>query len=475
MAREQLTPETKVGVVVVLILLLFMYMTLTVGKYSVFREVGYRVVVLFDSIAGLDPQAPVKMAGVPIGRVEQIELVEGRARVTVRVKPTVQLRRGAEAAIRSTGLLGEKYLEISQGRGEPLGDGAVIRSKEEAGTFDEMLGRLGEIATDLKAVTSSLRQAIGSEEGRAALQETVTNIRDLTRGLAHLSRIVEKIEGGEGTLGRLVNDPSLYDRLNETVQDLHETVAMLRRGEGALGKLLTDPKTAERVERTIQQLQNIAGRLERGEGAIGKLLSDKNVAAKLESAIEGVSETLGVIQRLRVYAGFRNEFQFDAPRKTLDPGRNKGYFSLRLVPRPEKYYLIEIAGTPRAMVTPVGTDAFAATQGLVFSAEFGWRLWAVGARLGLMENTFGGGADAYAFRDRLQLSVDAWDFTKLDPQNRYAHLKGTVRLYPARWLFVQGGYDNPLNEDLKTAFVGGGIEFEDEDLKYMLGRFPIGR
>ena len=68
-----------------------------------------------------------------------------------------------------------------------------------------------------------------------------------------------------------------------------------------------------------------------------------------------------------------------------------------------------------------------------------------------------------------QLSLDFWDFSSDDPLTKNVHAKATARLRFLTYLYVQGGYDNPFNRQLDTAFVGGGLTFDDDDLKYLIG------
>jgi phospholipid/cholesterol/gamma-HCH transport system substrate-binding protein len=104
-----------------------------------------------------------------------------------------------------------------------------------------------------------------------------------------------------------------------------------------------------------------------------------------------------------------------------------------------------------------------------FSVEYFRRFGDLGLRGGLMENSFGVGADYFLDTPGLQLSLDFWDFSSDDPLTKNVHAKATARLRFLKYLYVQGGYDNPFNRDLDTGFVGGGLTFDDDDLKYLIG------
>ena len=85
---RQMTTELKVGIFTILAVLVLAYMTMRVGDYRIRQKDGYRLISTFDNVAGLDVKSAVKMAGVDAGKVEKIELVGGRARGTIRVRPS---------------------------------------------------------------------------------------------------------------------------------------------------------------------------------------------------------------------------------------------------------------------------------------------------------------------------------------------------------------------------------------------------
>ena len=119
------------------------------------------------------------------------------------------------------------------------------------------------------------------------------------------------------------------------------------------------------------------------------------------------------------------------------------------------------------MVTETYEDKFK------FSIEFAKRWSNLALRLGLIESTGGVGADYFAFDDRIKFSVDSWNFNSKEPGNLNTHVKATVGVGLGKTVFVNAGYDNILNSHRASGFVGLGLRFDDEDLKYLLGSVPI--
>lgn len=106
---------------------------------------------------------------------------------------------------------------------------------------------------------------------------------------------------------------------------------------------------------------------------------------------------------------------------------------------------------------------------LKLSAQFGKRVSNLGLRIGLVENTFGLGADYYLFNDQLRAGIDAWDFNSDDPSSERVHMKVSAAYTLFRYINLEAGYDQMLNRRLKTAYIGAGLRFEDDDFKYLMG------
>ncbi|MEK7713133.1 MAG: MlaD family protein, partial [Deltaproteobacteria bacterium] len=110
---SQVTTEAKVGIFVVAGIAILTYMTLTIGQYKFGKEKGYPLKVRFKSMAGVDLKSPVKIAGVDIGKVEEIHLDKDNiAELTLRIADEVVIPEDSEAVVRGTGLMGEKHIEI---------------------------------------------------------------------------------------------------------------------------------------------------------------------------------------------------------------------------------------------------------------------------------------------------------------------------------------------------------------------------
>ena len=159
----RLSTEAKVGLFVLAALIILAYMSFRVGQQGIGLKRGYVVEAVFDNVVGLNKDASVKIAGVEVGRVDSIKLKDGKAVVQLRISEEVKLEKDVRAAIKTHGVLGDKYVEIAPGT-QSLGfmeAGESIREVERAADIDRLLQQFSVIAEDIRGVTGSLNRVLG--------------------------------------------------------------------------------------------------------------------------------------------------------------------------------------------------------------------------------------------------------------------------------------------------------------------------
>ena len=160
--------EFKVGLFVLIILVVLAFMTFRIGGFDWLKKDGYKVYLYSNDIAGLDRNAKVRIAGVDAGVIEDVRLEGNRAKLTLRMNPGVILYSDAGAAIKATGLLGDKYLAVTTGSRKPvLKEGDRIRNVEEVVNIGEMAKKLSNISDSVRTLTDNLNR---SEEHTSELQ-----------------------------------------------------------------------------------------------------------------------------------------------------------------------------------------------------------------------------------------------------------------------------------------------------------------
>ncbi|MEE9402736.1 MAG: MlaD family protein [Desulfobacteria bacterium] len=489
--------EAKVGFFVVIGIMILGYMSMKAGTFEYTGDKGYEVYALFDSAEGIVKGVPVEIAGVEVGRVKEITLEAGKARLILQINPEVQIGEDAEAIIRSKGVLGDKYVEIALGSPEasPIGPGGRISQTQSPANIDTLLKQLSSIGNDIKEITESFSGVLGGEEGEASLKITMDNMRELAvtlnetvqknnenidrmlNNLAVFSKNLKEMSGAnKEAVGETVdNFRQASSQLRETLIALNEITQKVNRGEGTIGKLIHEEQTIKRLNETLVALKEITERINKGEGTIGRLVQEDETVDNLNETLTGINEYLRTEERFRTYIDYHGEYLFD--REEM-----KSYLSLRIQPKEDKYYLLGIVDDPAGKksvtettttVGGVSTTKHVETidkDQIKFSAQIAKRYYDLGLRGGIFESTGGIGADYYFFDDRLVFSLEAFDF---DPDEK-PHLKFKADFTPFQYIYLTAGLDDFISDaDNESFFVGGGLYFSDEDIKTLISDAPI--
>jgi phospholipid/cholesterol/gamma-HCH transport system substrate-binding protein len=238
MKGSKVSTEAKVGILVLVGIILLFFMSFRVSRLERIRGVIYTA--LFPSVSGLVVNANVEVAGVPVGRVEEIGLEQGMAKVWMKIGQ-VQLHEDAEAIVKTHGVLGDKYIEVKPGSPDAplLPPGSTIVNAQSAPDMDQLFASLESAARGMADLGKSLQEAIGGEEGRVAIKEIITNLHDASAGLKDV------VQGNK-------------DKVNNIVANLEDITAKMKEGKGTLGKLMTDEKFYNEAEKTMNKMQKAA-------------------------------------------------------------------------------------------------------------------------------------------------------------------------------------------------------------------------
>jgi phospholipid/cholesterol/gamma-HCH transport system substrate-binding protein len=275
-----LSTEIKVGLFVLISFLLLIYMTATVGKWSFGKDKGYQVLVKLDSAAGLLKDTPVKVLGVTKGRVESLALDGNKAVVTMQLPRDFPLPEDSLVYVRSEGLLGERYIELKPGTpGRPaVKDGGELLQGAPPADIDQLFTELSDVAAGIKNLTQMITQPAGGGAGKAeqrgALQSIISNLEETSRSLNNVS---QRLERGEGTLGKLLTDEAVYNQLKRTLADIGSAVEKISTSEGTLAKLMQDDEIYNQLREAIARINRILKKTEKGEGIAGKLFLDNKI------------------------------------------------------------------------------------------------------------------------------------------------------------------------------------------------------
>ncbi|MBI5100294.1 MAG: MCE family protein [Nitrospirae bacterium] len=472
-----ISTEIKVGIFAIFAIAVLGFMTFRAGGLEWAKTRGYAVNILFNNTAGLDEKTKVKVAGIDAGVIEGIDLVKGRARVRLRLDKDIVLYKNATASIKSSGLLGDKFLSINIGtQDQPqLKDGDTIENVREVIDIDDLALHFLRFAQNFSDLTASLNDILGSEESKESVKQSIRNLKDITDSLRlgidvndlKLRKTLDNISSLTGSLSRLVDGSShavanisdfsgtLKTSGTDLVLDLNKAVREFR-------EIVEENRPA--VKSAVASLDSITGTINRGEGSIGKLVRDDKLYDSVSKAAEGLNRTLSTIDRFRTFITFQADY-------LTKPKGTKGQFYLTLQPSAENYYVFGVVADPAGKTGPGGE----LSNRVEFTAHLARRFGNAALRLGVTENTFGAGGDYFMDKDRWKISADVWDFSKNEEQAKRPHVKVGMNYFVFKDIFLSAGMDNILNKKGRGGYLGVGVRFEDEDFKYLLGSMSLAK
>ena len=303
--------ELRVGLLALASLVLLAAGIVFIGRVGhVFGE-RYRLVTFMQSGAGLTPGAAVQLAGQNVGQVERIDWIEPDERppsgATVALSLAVnrevqeQIRADSRARLRTQGLLGDRVVDIRPGSSgtRVLEPGDTLRASEPL-DYQEILEKASGAVTELSELTRSLEELTrGALQGEGSLGRLVTDetlYRRLTGLSAELERFLARTSEGEGSLGQLMTDRRLYDRLVALTTSLDSVSARVARGEGTLGRLVTDDSLYAELTSVAARSDSLLRRLERGEGSAGRLMEDERLYEEMLKTLTDFNALLAAIR-----------------------------------------------------------------------------------------------------------------------------------------------------------------------------------
>ncbi len=504
---KKLVTPFRVGLLVIAAGAFFFAFYMFARKGGLSDKESTRVFAYFRDASGLSAKSRVQIAGIAVGEVSQISLEGTRAKIWLKIRDDVELHQDAVLTKRSESLLGDYLLDLNPGTEQAplLAEGEQIRRVIDSQGMEAVFESLSQITADIQQVTAALRDVLGGERGAGSLQRIVENLIRLSDSvdatvrasgerlnaiLANFEGVSEDVRGltreNEAEVTRIINNIETITR--DTREVLASVKKIIGTNEGDLREGVASLKeTMNKLDQTLGNLEQITSKVNEGESVVGALLTDERLGQRLSETVEDVSDYASRLTGLQTEVGLQSTY-------LLSQGRAKNSFSLRLIPKPDKYYLLEIIDDPRGLVevqvvqnNPPGSgEPVVQTQKITketfkISAQFAKRYYFTTLRFGLIESTGGVGADVHFLEDALTLKLDAFNFSA--EELRYPRLRATLRAQAFEHLFVTAGLDDILNAQQRDTatnrliagrdfFFGGGIFFTDDDLKAILTAVP---
>jgi phospholipid/cholesterol/gamma-HCH transport system substrate-binding protein len=431
--------EIKIGIFVLAALVIFAYFIIKTESCSEFLSKGKRYPLLarFATVAGMHTSAPVRLAGVKIGLVEEIGLEGRHAIVRMMIDNRYQLLADARAIISTVGFVGEKYIEIVYKEEFNQPQPAVIQPGGEIQTLepfnlDELKSKFDDIYESVMRITASIDDILSDGKSQESLRASLINLREISDSLRVMTR-----EGGPAA--RAVEGMALIAaRLQRTIAQADLLIAAANKEfAGADGGILDDLRAASaRIEGISSDLLAVSSDLRQGRGTAGKLLHDEGLYKKIDDSVTAVNSLLEDLDRKqRSLSGIRFNYavHFDyftrlkKARAALDLGISTPHFLL-------------MTGVNE---DPVNGDP-------LFTALGGKKISDFTVSAGWIESDFGAALGFSLLRSRLHLDLYAYRLHR----ERNPLLKTMLRFSLSQNIHLQAGYYDLLRPENREFMVG---------------------
>lgn len=456
-SEERLSAESKVGLFVLAGLAILMISILMLGDVH-FRPQNY-IQVVFKSVEGISDKSPVKISGVEVGTVKKISLVESQAALTIALRKDVRVYKNAKIRIRSTGIIGTKFVSLDPGTPVPgtpeesqrVADGETLMGVESL-SIDELMervaksldditggGALGEnlnaTMANLKSITNALNAALGRQQ--QSLVNIVKNVEDFS---AHAKSVAANLDDVLKSSKEEIK--VAIKNLKETLDKSNSILGGVQRGEGAIGALFTDKKTGEELKETV---------------------------SNLKQASDSAKEVLSRFTKVRA-------FWIIQARRDFEASAYRGDVGLRLEPRPGKFY--ELLGQNLKPSTGVRNDDKDYERENTITALIGRDWGAFTGAVGFVKSRGGVEGRVRPFQNTevpllnsVELIGQASDFGR-DDVLKGRHFEGPIynaggNVKVNRWISAGLHVEDIAETSHLTGLMR--VAFEDKDVAYLLG------
>lgn len=401
------SPDFKVGLFFLAVVIIIAVMSIRVSEDPSYMGPSKTVTFFLDDASGLVVNSAVKTAGISIGVIRSIQLHKGLARVSIVLPANVPLYKSARIEIRASGILGDRHVELLPGDPDDglLADGDQILEVDDKGSLDALVNEVGKITSAVNNVAVTLQKSIQGEGDRSSsLGRIVNNIENVTADLSEITgsnkgdlrKIVSRLDSISETIDQFVSSESddgfkasfrrassSLSRIDTTLQNLEEISGKVNRGEGTIGRLINDESTIDEINTAVEGVSMIVGQ-----------------AVQVQTTVDFHSGWLSGLQSGRSVLGIK-----------LQPGLDR-YYEIAVVDdrlgsfdRTRTQQTVDGTG-------PVVTETTRNNlNDIRFTALFAKNIYRVTLKGGLIESSGGIGLDYRFFKDKLLLSAQLFKFS----------------------------------------------------------------
>jgi phospholipid/cholesterol/gamma-HCH transport system substrate-binding protein len=254
----------------------------------------------FDNAQGLRNGAPVRLQGVDIGNVTKVRVVSNNPRTPVEITMRVNTRYGfsirkdSVTSLSTAGVLGETFIDIdsSQATLPPARDGDTLKTRDTPDIQDVVRASQGTLQNLDALLKRTDRILAFVESGQGSIGKLIYDPALYNRfadTVSEFKGIVDQIRNGQGSIGKLIASDEIYNKATAAVDKLNVIIDELQQGKGTAGMLLKDPALYKNANDTIANVKKLTDDINAGKGALGKLTKDEALAQKLDNTITKLS------------------------------------------------------------------------------------------------------------------------------------------------------------------------------------------
>ncbi|HKY20098.1 MAG TPA: MlaD family protein [Vicinamibacterales bacterium] len=323
--------ELKIGIMAIVALFIAAALILTLGGEGGFFWQRYNLKVRFNNAAGVQAGSPVRLAGVTVGAVKEMQFTGSDVEMALELREDMQdkVRTTSRASIGSVSLLGEGAVDITASTtGEPIPEWGYIPSIGAPAQLADVTAQANKGITELTALIEDIRAGKGTvgklmtdeqlyaelrqftaaargvteglSQGKGTLGQLLNNpesARQLEASLRNLTAMTNKINAGEGSIGLLMTDPTLAKNLAAVTSNFESLSAKLNQGQGTMGKLMTEDALYQRLNAVTTNLEQLTAKLNQGQGTMGQLMNDKQLYDNVNRTVSEMQTLLAEIKK----------------------------------------------------------------------------------------------------------------------------------------------------------------------------------
>lgn len=300
--RKQLTwTELRVGLFVLVGMFILLVGIFYVTGVGIWRA-KYQVRTYLPEVEGLNIGAPVRLDGVEAGNVVTIRMnpqaAGDRSRnieliLSIDRRYEEEIRTDSVASLITEGLLGNRYVKIKRGfTGEKIPNQGEVAGEAES-NITQIVDRGLELVANLDTLTEHVNTIIlRVQRGEGTVGKLLTDealYNRVNSTVARAEQLVGNIQAGQGTMGKLLVSDELYDKLDSVTGRADTILADVQAQKGSLGKFMYDPSMFDNAKQFVERGNTMLGKVEQGEGTLGKLIHDDALYSNLRDAAANVN------------------------------------------------------------------------------------------------------------------------------------------------------------------------------------------